>query len=260
MAVKIAVLMKQTFDTEAKIGLDGGNIKAEGAANIINPYCEFAVEEAIQIKEKLGEGEITLVSVGSDTTVESLRQALAMGADKALLVDNSELEQADEYTTAKILAKALEGMEFDLILGGMKAIDDGSGQVAIRVAELLDIPHVNMVVKLDVDGSDITATREIEGGTEVVGLQGPAIITAQKGLNEPRYPALKNIMKAKKKELKTVTPGDLGLSADDISAKFVVEEYSLPEERKAGMIIEEDSNEAAAKKLVGLLRDEAKVI
>jgi len=259
--VKIVVLMKQTFDTEAKIGLGSdGKIVSEGASNIINPYCEYAVEEAIRIVEKLGAGEITLVSVGSDKTVESLRQALAMGADKAVLVDNSEFSDADEYTTAKVIAKVLEGMEYDLVLGGMKAIDDGSGQVAIRVAELLNIPHVNIVNKLDINGSTVTAAREIEGGSEVIEVQTPAFITAQKGLNEPRYPALKNIMKAKKKELKTITLADLGLSAADVAAKFVVEGYRLPKPRQAGVKIQADSPQDAAKKLASLLREQAKVI
>jgi electron transfer flavoprotein beta subunit len=261
MAVKIVVLMKQTYDTEAKISLNSdGKIVAEGASNIINPYCEFAVEEAIRIVEKLGTGEITLVSVGSEATVESLRQALAMGADKAVLVDNSEFKNADEYSTAKVIAKVLEGMEYDLVLGGMKAIDDGSGQVAIRVAELLNIPHVNMVTKLEINGNTLTATREIEGGSEIIEVQTPAFITAQKGLNEPRYPALKNIMKAKKKELNTLSLADLGLSAADVAAKFVVEKYSLPKPRQAGVKIEADSARNAAKKLAGLLREQAKVI
>lgn len=259
--MKIVVLMKQTFDTEAKIGLGSdGKIAAEGASNIINPYCEFAVEEAIRIVENSGSGEITLLTVGSDSAVESLRQALAMGADKAVLVDNSELAGADEYAIAKVLAKALAGMEYDLVLGGMKAIDDGSGQVAIRVGELLDVPHVNMVTKLEINGSSLTATREIEGGSEVIEVQTPALITAQKGLNEPRYPALKNIMKAKKKELKNVSLADLGLSAADVASKFVVEGYSLPQPRQAGVKIEEATPQESAKKLVSLLREQAKVV
>ncbi|MDW7673377.1 MAG: electron transfer flavoprotein subunit beta/FixA family protein [Bacillota bacterium] len=259
--MKILVLMKQTYDTEAKISLNGsGEIQAEGAANIINPYCEFAVEEAIRIVEKTGSGEITILSVGTEDSVESVRVALAMGADKAVLIDKSELGNIDEYTTAKLLAKAAEGIEYDIILGGMKAIDDGSGQVAIRVAELLDIPHVNMVTKLEISGSSLTATREIEGGSEIVELATPAIITAQKGLNEPRYPALKNIMKAKKKELKVVKLSDLGFTGEEVAAKMIVDSYSLPQPRQAGQKIEEATPQESAKKLVSLLREQAKVI
>lgn len=256
--VKIVVLMKQTFDTEAKVTLDSqGKINRQGVQLIINPYDEFAVEEALRIKEKHG-GEVTLVSVGGDSVQEALRQALAMGADKAVLI-NPEVEEVDEYTTATILAKAVAGMEYDLILGGWRAIDDGSAQVAGRVAEILNIPVVNQVTKIEIEDGKAVATRDIEGGNEIVEVPLPAVLTSQKGLNEPRYPTMKGIMQAKKKPMEKKGLADLGLDAGQVAAKVKALSFFLPSPRAAGKIIEGEVPEAAAA-LVKALREEAKVI
>jgi len=256
--LEIIVLMKQTFDTEAKITLDNeGKINRQGVNLIINPYDEFAVEEALRIKEKHG-GEVALVSVGGDSVQEALRQALAMGADRALLI-NPEVAEVDEYTTATILAKAVSGMEYDLILGGWRAIDDGSAQVVGRVAEILDLPVVNQVTKIEIEPGKAVATRDIEGGSEVVEVPLPAVLTAQKGLNEPRYPTMKGIMQAKKKPMEKKSLADLGLSADQAAPKVKVLEYFLPKPRAAGKILEGEVPEAVAA-LVKALREEAKVI
>ncbi|WP_347490946.1 electron transfer flavoprotein subunit beta/FixA family protein [Desulfoscipio sp. XC116] len=256
--MKILVCLKQTFDTEAKISLDSnGKIERKGVSMIMNPYDEFAVEEALRIKEK-GEGEVTVISVGGQQTQDALRQALAMGADKAALVDAGDVE-LDEYSTATILAKAIGGMEYDVILGGFRAIDDGSAQVSGRVAEILNIPVVNVVTKLEIDGGKALATREIEGGSEVVEVSLPAVFTAQKGLNEPRYPSMKGIMKAKKKPMQKMTLADAGLDDSQIAPKVKAISFSLPEARQAGKIIPGEAAEAAAE-LAKLLREEAKVI
>jgi len=256
--MKIVVLMKQTFDTEAKITLDSqGKINRQGVNLIINPYDEFAVEEALRIKEKHG-GEVVLVSVGADSVQEALRQALAMGADRAVLI-NPEMEEVDEFTTATILAKAVSALEYDLILGGWRAIDDGSAQVAGRVAEILDLPVVNQVTKIEIEAGKAVATRDIEGGNEVVEVPLPAVLTAQKGLNEPRYPTMKGIMQAKKKPMEKKSLADLGLSADQVAPKVKVLEYFLPKPRAAGKILEGEVPEAVAA-LVKALREEAKVI
>lgn len=256
--MKILVCLKQTFDTEAKITLDSNDkIERKGVSLIMNPYDEFAVEEALRLKEK-GEGEVTVISVGGQQTQDALRQALAMGADKAVLVDPGDVE-LDEYSTATILAKVISGMEYDIILGGFRAIDDGSAQVAGRVAEILNIPVVNVVTKLEVEDGKALATREIEGGSEVIEVSIPAVITAQKGLNEPRYPSMKGIMKAKKKPMEKKTLADVGLDENQIAAKVKAISFSLPEARKAGKIIPGEAAEAAAE-LAKLLREEAKVI
>ena len=256
--MKVLVCLKQTFDTEAKISLDGsGKIDRKGVTMIINPYDEFAVEEALKIVEKEG-GSVTVVTVGDSGAQDALRTALAMGADDAVLVDVGDME-LDEFSTASILAGTIKTLEYDLILGGFRAIDDGSAQVSGRVAEILNIPVVNVVTKLEVAGGKAVATREIEGGNEVVEVPIPAIFTAQKGLNEPRYPSMKGIMKAKKKPLAKKTLADAGLDDSSAAPKVKVVSYSLPEARAAGKIVPGEPAEAAAA-LAKLLREEAKVI
>lgn len=256
--MKIIVCLKQTFDTEAKITLDSnGKIERKGVSMIMNPYDEFAVEEGLRIKEN-GEGEVIVISVGGKQTQDALRQALAMGADKAIVVDPGEVE-LDEYSTATILAKVISGMEYDIVLGGFRAIDDGSAQVVGRVAEILNIPAVNVITKLEVDGGKAQATREIEGGSEVVEVSLPVAVTAQKGLNDPRYPSMKGIMKAKKKPMDKLALADISLDESQIAAKVKAVSFSLPEARQAGKIIPGEAAEAA-RDLAGLLRNEAKVI
>ncbi|GAW93112.1 electron transfer flavoprotein subunit beta/FixA family protein [Calderihabitans maritimus] len=260
--MKIIVCLKQTFDTEAKIQLtDDGKISDEGVSLIINPYDEFAVEEALKIKENMG-GEVVVVSIGKERAQEAIRQALAMGADRGILITDEALEGGDEYTTATVLAKVIGNMEYDLILCGNKAIDDQSSQVAVRLAEKLGLPQINVVTKLEVSDGKVVGHREIEGGSEIIEAPLPAVVTAQKGLNEPRYPSMKGIMQARKKELKKLSLQDIGLEPSAVGAsgaKVKVLEYSLPAPRKAGKIIEGEPAEAA-RELVRLLREEAKVI
>ncbi|MFZ5648223.1 MAG: electron transfer flavoprotein subunit beta/FixA family protein [Bacillota bacterium] len=256
--MKIVVCMKQTFDTEAKIAIDGnGKINKQGVSLIMNPYDEFAVEEALRIKEKHG-GDVTVVSVGGPEVQDALRQALAMGADKAVLVDPG-VDEVDEFTTATILAKAISGMAPEVVLGGFRAIDDGSAQVAGRVAEMLGLPVVNMVVKLEIADGKAAATSEIEGGSQTVEVALPAVFTAQKGLNEPRYPSMKGIMQAKKKPMEKIGIGDLGLDAGQVTGKVKALSYFLPSARAAGKIIPGEPADAA-RDLVKALREEAKVV
>jgi len=261
--MKIVVLMKQTFDTEAKIRIDNsGNISTEGVQHIINPYDEYAVEEAIRIKEKLGTGEVILVCLGGTKAEEALRQALAMGADRAVLLRDPMFDGGDEHSAAVALTAALRQIDFDLVLGGKIAIDDGSAQVAIRVAEALSLPQINVVTKIEIDGKQVVAYKEADGYIEVIETTLPALITAQKGLNEPRYPSLKGIMQAKKKDLRVLGVHELGIKPEDIGsagAKTKTLEYFLPQAKKAGRIIQGEPSEAAAQ-LVALLREEAKVI
>ncbi|NMA69251.1 MAG: electron transfer flavoprotein subunit beta/FixA family protein [Desulfitobacterium sp.] len=257
--MNIVVCIKQTFDTEAKIALDSqGKIDSQGVNLIINPYDEFAIEEGIRLKEQLG-GEVTVVSLGGERAQEAIRTALAMGADKGILVSDPSLEEVDEWVAAEVLAKAVEGISYDLLLAGRIAIDDGSAQVAVRLAEKLGVPSVSSVLKIEADGEKITAVREIDGGTETLEIPLPAMVTAQKGLNEPRYPSVAGIMKAKRKPLNVVSLADLGLNAGDLSPKMVVDSTALPEARKGGRKLEGEPDQVA-KELVQLLRDEAKVI
>ncbi|MHB1126902.1 MAG: electron transfer flavoprotein subunit beta/FixA family protein [Bacillota bacterium] len=255
--MNIVVCIKQFFDTEAKKALNDGKVDKSGVNLIMNPYDEFAVEEALRIKEKNG-GEVTVLSLGADTQ-ESLRQALAMGVDKAILVNDPALADGDHYSAAVALGKALDGVQYDLILSGWVAIDDNSAQTPSRLAEVLNLPQINIVTKLEFDGGKAVGYREVEGALEVVETSLPAVISIQKGINEPRYPSLKGIMQAKKKEMKLVSLSDLGLDAASVSAKVKILEYSLPAGRKAGVKLEGEPADTAAK-LVKLLREEAKII
>jgi electron transfer flavoprotein beta subunit len=257
--MNIIVYIKQTFDTEAKIVLDGnGKIDANGVNLIINPYDEFAIEEGIRLKEKLG-GEVTVITMGGASAQVAIRTALAMGVDKAVLVSDPALDNSDEWTNAEVLAKAVSQIPYDIILAGRIAIDDGASQIAVRLAEILNIPSISSVLKLDVTGTQATATREIDGGTEVLEASLPVVITAQKGLNDPRYPSVAGIMKAKKKPLKTLTLADLGLSGGDIALKMNVDKFSLPTARQGGKKIPGEAAQAA-QELARLLREEAKVL
>lgn len=254
--MNIIVCIKQTFDTEAKIVVNAqGQIDPNGVNLIINPYDEFAIEEGIRLKEKFG-GEVTVVSMGTGRAQEALRTALAMGADKAILITDPSLEGSDEYLAAEVLAKALEPLTYDIVLAGRIAIDDGSSQVAVRLGEKLGIPSVSSVLKLEISGQSTSVTREIDGGTELIEVSLPAVITAQKGLNEPRYPSVAGIMKAKKKELKTLTLVDLGFNG---GAKMKIEKYTLPTARQSGKKIPGDPA-SAVRELARLLREEAKVL
>jgi electron transfer flavoprotein beta subunit len=257
--MKIFVLLKRTFDTEEKITISGGKISEDGAEFIINPYDEFAVEEAIQVRDIHG-GEVTVISVGNEESEKQLRTALAMGADKAVLINvEDDVENRDQFTTAKLLYEYLNDKDADLILAGNVAIDGGSGQVGPRVAGMLGIPFVTSITKLDFEGSNATVTRDVEGDSEVIETSLPLLVTAQQGLNEPRYPSLPGIMKAKKKPLDEFELDDLDLDEDDVEAKTKTIEIYLPPKKEAGKVLSGDLNDQV-KELVQLLHTEAKVI
>ncbi|WP_297987592.1 electron transfer flavoprotein subunit beta/FixA family protein [Anoxybacillus sp.] len=257
--MNIFVLMKRTFDTEEKIVIQNGKVNEEGAEFIINPYDEYAIEEAIQVRDQHG-GEVTVVTIGNEDAEKELRTALAMGADKAVLINiEDDVEHRDQYTTAKVLAQYLKDKEADLILAGNVAIDGGSGQVGPRVAELLGIPYVTTITKLEIDGTNVKVVRDVEGDEEVIEASLPLLVTAQQGLNEPRYPSLPGIMKAKKKPLEELELDDLDLEEDDVEAKTKTIEIFLPPKKEAGKILQGDMADQV-KELVSLLHTEAKVI
>ena len=257
--MNIYVLLKRTFDTEEKIALSNGKINEDGAEFIINPYDEYAVEEAILVRDAKG-GEVTVISVGSEEAEKQLRTALAMGADKAVLINTEDdLDESDQYTTSKIIAEYLKEKNADLIIAGNVAIDSGSGQVGPRVAELLDIPYITTITKLEIDGTTATVVRDVEGDSEIIETSLPLLVTAQQGLNEPRYPSLPGIMKAKKKPLEELELDDLDLDEDDVEAKTKTIEIFLPAKKEEGRILEGEIQDQVVE-LVGLLHSEAKVI
>jgi electron transfer flavoprotein beta subunit len=250
--VKIAVCIKRVPDTETRIriGGDGVSIDEAGVKFIVNPYDEFAIEEALQRREKAGGGEVVVIALGPDAAQETIRSALAMGADRGVLLKADKIP-ADALAVAKALAAELKDGGYDLVLFGKMAVDDYNHGVGPMVAELLGLPCVTAIAKLELEGGKGVAEREIEGGVEVVEFALPAVLTAEKGLNTPRYPALKGIMAAKKKPIE-VKPAALG------EARVAVTSLGLPPDRKAGRIVGEGAD--AVPELVRLLRTEAKVL
>ncbi|WP_096189644.1 electron transfer flavoprotein subunit beta/FixA family protein [Evansella halocellulosilytica] len=256
--MNIYVIMKRTFDTEEKIQIENGQIVEDGAEFIINPYDEYAIEEAIQLRDEHG-GEVTIVTVGDEEAEKQLRTGLAMGADKAVLIDDEDVEAADQYSTQAILAAYFADKEVDIILGGNVAVDNASGQIGPRLAEKLGINHVTSIVNIDVADGKATIEKDVEGDQEILEVSLPVLVTAQQGLNEPRYPSLPGIMKAKKKPLETLDIDDLDLDEEDVEAKTTTVERFLPPEKQAGKVLEGELDDQV-QELVTLLKNEAKVI
>lgn len=264
--MKIIACIKQVPDTETqiKVAPDGTSIAQDDIKWVMNPYDEYGVEEALQLKEKFG-GEVTVIGLGPKRVTESLRTALAMGADKAVLVTGDGLEGSDALAVAKALGAAIKDLEYDLIFTGQRGVDDDQGLVGASLAETLGIPHLAVITKLEVaeDGSSAKANRPVEGQTVVLEAPLPVVVTAQKGLNEPRYASLPGIMKAKKKPLEEKSLADLGLDAAEFGTggrKLKIIELTPPPERKAGQIVDGESPEEKAAKVAKLLHDEAKVV
>ena len=250
--MKIAVCIKRVPDSETrvKIASDGKSLDEAGVKFILNPYDEFAVEEALRRREQAGVGEVVIVALGPPAAQETIRTALAMGADRGVLLQ-AERIPPDGLEVARALAAELRDGGYDLILFGKLAIDDANHQVGPMVAELLGWPCVTTVAHLALEQGRGIAEREIEGGVEVVAFPLPAVLTTDKGLNEPRYPALKGIMAAKKKPLE-IKPTTLGAGGLEILA------LTPPAERQEGKIVGEGAGAVA--ELVRLLREEAKVL
>ena len=264
--MNIIVCLKQVPDTETQIKVrsDGKSIVTDDIKWVMNPYDEYGVEEALRIKEKFG-GEVTVVGLGPKRVTESIRTALAMGADKGILVSDEALEGSDSLSVAKAVAAAIKELDYDLIFSGQRGVDDDMGVVGANIAELLDIPQLSVIDKVEVaeDGKSVKVNRPIEGSILVIESPLPALITAQKGLNEPRYASLPGIMKAKKKPFDEKTLSDLGLDAAEFgegARKVKVLEITPPPARKAGKIVEGETPQEKAAGLAKLLHDEAKVI
>jgi electron transfer flavoprotein beta subunit len=249
--VKIVVCIKRVPDTEARIRVagDGRSIDPSGVKYVISPYDEFAVETALRLKEAKGAGEVLVVSVGGSSSGEQLRSALAMGADRAVLLKGE--PTLDGLATARALAAELREAGADLVLLGMKAVDYDQQQVPAMLAELLGLPCVTVVSSVELDGDALVCHREVEGGVEVVEVGLPALVSVTKGAFEPRYPSLKGIMAAKKKPLEE-REAQLGES------RIELREMAPPPERPAGRIVGQGVD--AVPELIRALREEAKVL
>jgi electron transfer flavoprotein beta subunit len=257
------VCLKEVPDTEARIEVRGGKVVEEGIQYVVNPYDEFALEEALKWQEKFG-GKVTLVSLGPDRARESILKGLAMGADEVYHLSDPAFLGGDAFSTARALAAAIGKLgAYDAVFCGKQAVDEDNSAVGVMLAELLDLPHVSVVTRLEIaDGKSARAEREIEGGREAVETALPAVITAQKGLNEPRYPSFRGIRQARSKPFTQWTPADVGLDAGAVGmggARLQVVEVLPPPERPAGRIVPGEPADAA-KEVVRLLREEAKVI
>jgi electron transfer flavoprotein beta subunit len=248
--VNLVVAIKQVPDTEAMIRLspDRRDVDRDGLSMILNPYDEFAVEEALRLREAHG-GSVWVVTVGPADAADVLRTAIAMGADDAFHIVT---EQAlDALTTARLLAEPIRAHGFDLILTGREAIDDGYALVAPMLAEMLNVPVITLVSSLRVEGGRLTAERDVEGGRETLRCPLPAVVSAQKGLNEPRYPSLKGKMMAKKREIPMAVP-------DGLSSKVEVEQLAYPPARSGTKILGEGVR--AVPELLRVMRDELKIL
>ncbi len=257
--MRILVCIKHVPDTEAriKVGADGRNPDLSGVKMIASPYDEFALEEALLIKDAGGSVEVVVSCAGGEGAQASLRQALAMGADRAIHLHDEAFATADALTRARALAALIREETPELVFTGKTGVGDDEGQVGPMLGELLDRPHAAGVVALAVSGSRFTAHRGIEGAVEIVEGDIPAVITWDKGEHAPRYPALKGIMAAKKKPFTVRTIADLGVT----TSAFVVvrDSLELPPARPAGRLLTGDAGDAA-RELARLLREEAKVI
>ena len=250
--MKIAVCVSHVPDTATKVKIseNGTNIDPNGVTYIINPYDEFAVEEALKTKEKFGgDSEVFVLSVGSDSSKETIRKALAMGADKGILLKDE--SGNDSFGVAKALSDEIKTLGCDLVFCGKQSVDYDNTITGQLISEMLSYSCITVAVKLDIDGNKIKAEREIEGGREVVESELPAVITIQKGLNEPRYASLKGIMAAKKKTIEEKP-------IESLEKKIEVLKMHLPAPKQPGRIIGTDSS--AVPELVKLLHEEAKVI
>ena len=260
--MKVVVCVEQVPDTETRVRIAAGGAsisEPDVESWIVSPYDEFAIEEALRIKEAKG-GEVVIVTVGPERAQAALRTGLAMGADSAIHVKDAALDATDTLGTARALAAAIRTLgPVDLVLCGQQGVGGDHSQIPGMLAELLDLPQVTVAVKIGIGDGQATVEREIEGARETWTTSLPAVISTQKGLNEPRYAALKGIMAAKKKPLSVLDAAALGLDAAALSPRLRVTQLELPPARPPVRMIEGDPA-GQAKELVRVLHEEAKVI
>lgn len=258
--MNITVCVKQVPDTETRIKLDtsGTWIDETGINFVVSPFDEYAVEEALKLKEAKG-GEVVVVTAGPERASTALRSALALGADRAVHLVEPALERSDSLGIARALAAVLKTIPSDLVFFGKYAVGTDCGAVGSMVAEMLGMPHVSGVVKLEVGDGFLKAEREIEGARELYSCSLPAVVTTEKGLNEPRYASLKGIMAAKKKPIETRDLASVGLTPAEVAPRVVWKKLELPPPRPAGRVITGDPAEAA-REVVRLLHEVEKLI
>ncbi|MEK7309304.1 MAG: electron transfer flavoprotein subunit beta/FixA family protein [Planctomycetota bacterium] len=238
-------------ETNVRVGSDGKSLETSGVEYILSPFDEIALEESLRVKEKLGVGDVTVITVGTPDAATTLRTCLAMGADKAVHIKDADAYKRDPFAIASALAAVIKTIPYNLILCGKQAVDDDNAQVCSMLARLLNIPFVSLITKLEVSGATALVQREVSGGYEVLEVTLPAVLTAQKGLNEPRYPSLKGIMGAKKKPLEEKTA-----TFDSATIETIKMEY--PPSRPAGRVV--GKGVEAVPELVKLLKEEAKIL
>ena len=249
--MKILVAIKRVVDYNVKVRpkSDGTDVDLANVKMSINPFCEIAVEEAVRLAEKGVATEVIAVSVGSQQSQEQLRTALALGADRAILVESD--ETLEPLAIAKCLKAVCDRESPDLVLMGKQAIDGDNNQTGQMLSALLGCGQATFASEVNVDGDRVTVTREVDGGLQTLALKLPAVVTSDLRLNEPRYASLPNIMKAKRKPLDTLTPADLSV---DLSPRVSLLGVELPAQRQAGIVVEDVAN------LMDKLKNEAKVI
>lgn len=255
------VCISHVPDTESRIKIAAGGRKVDeaGLKFIVSPYDEFALEEGIRLKEKSG-GDVTAITFGPDRAQQALREALARGATKAMHV-KGESGDADSLGIAKVLAAAIKSIPHDVVFLGKQGVGTDNGLVGPMLAELLGYPHVNVVTHLETGDGKLTAHREIESAEEVIDVPTPAVITAQKGMNDPRYSSLKGIMAAKKITIETKSVADLGLSDDDVfNQRVVIVSMELPPEKSGGRKIDGSDPKVAAQEILKYIKEEAKAL
>lgn len=260
--MKIIVCVKQVIDTAAKISVKAGKIEATGSPRVMNPYDEFAVEEALQIKQRKPDTEVTLITLGPESFKEVLKKGLAMGADHAIHLHDPAFDELDNLGVAQALANAIGNRPYDLVLSGRQAVDDDMAQVGPALAVFLNIPFVSVItgLKFSEDFKEAEITRQIEGGSEGFAIRGPFLVTCQKGLNSPRLPSLKGIIAAKKKQIETLSAEAIGFDVQSQGSAHVRQvDLSLPPERKKGEILAGSFAESLPE-LVRVLREEEKVV
>lgn len=249
--MKILVAVKRVVDHNVKVRpkSDGSGVDLNNVKMAINPFCEIAVEEAVRLKEKGVATEVVAVSVGDKSSQEQLRTALALGADRAILVEST--EELQPLAIAKLLNAVVAKEQPQLVILGKQSIDGDNNQTGQMLAALAGLPQGTFASAVAIDGGQVAVTREIDGGLQTVNLKLPAVVTTDLRLNEPRYASLPNIMKAKKKPLDTLTPADLGV---DVTPRVKTVKVEPPAERKAGVVVK------TVAELVEKLKNEAKVI
>lgn len=261
--MRIVVIVKEVADTEARITLTDGQPDLADTAMVANPYDEYAVEEALQQAEKLGDCTVTAVMVGRERGQENLRKVLAMGVNDAVLVCDDALTGADPLQTAKVLKAAIEPLEPVFVIGGRQGVDYDWGAVPVALAELLGWAHVGLIAKLELADSKFRAESEGDDGKQIFEGSLPAVFSADKSLNEPRYPNVRGIMMAKKKPLEIKSLADLGLDPAEVGgavANVKLLGASYPPQKEPGRIIEGETVEEKVAALIKALREEAKVI